>query len=323
MNDLIERYIYDVARRLPEKERSEVRRELEANIIDMLPDNPGELDIADTLTKLGPPRAMAEQYRQTPRYLISPSIFELYISVLKSVTAVIAVICGCIGAFSAVLSVSSASVVFTAAISTAIGGVLQAAFWTTFGFAMADRRGLRQTPWTVSDLPRLPDNKGVKIPRRRSIIGLILSVFFTVLLITMILRGSYFIILTFHSQIVNPFSQAAVARFIPYILILGCLGLAMNGLKLYWAKWNLPLCALNIIHNVLWVGIVIYILHWPGLFSEEFIALSNTLTGDADLLRFIQSGGTVLFFSAAFVLAGVVDIAASVWNTWKGLREPA
>ena len=52
MSDLIERCLYDVTRRLLESERDEVRRELMANISDMLPDNPAERDIADVLTSL-------------------------------------------------------------------------------------------------------------------------------------------------------------------------------------------------------------------------------------------------------------------------------
>jgi len=187
MNEMTERYIYDVTRRLPEKERAEVKREMEAVIGDMLPDNPSERDIADALTKLGPPRVLAERYRQAPRYLISPAMYELYISVLKTVTATVAVICACVGAFAAVLSGSSAANTVGSAISAGIGGVWQAAFWVTLGFAKADRPGSKQKPWTVADLPRLPDQRGIKIPRGRSLIGIVLSVFFTALLIAMIL----------------------------------------------------------------------------------------------------------------------------------------
>ena len=321
MNEMTERYIYDVTRRLPENERAEVKRELEANISDMLPDNPNERDIADALTKLGPPRELAERYRQAPRYLISPAMYELYISVLRTVTATVAFICVCVGAFTAVLSGSSAADVAGSAISAGIDGIWQAAFWVTFGFVMADRRGLKQKQWTVADLPRLPDQRGVKIPRRKSIIGITLSVFFTALLIVMIIRGARFVILLSGAQVINPFSQAALHRFIPYILLLGALGLAINCLKLYWARWNIPLCAANIVHNVAWASVVIYMLHWPNLFSGEFIAFTNTLTGDADIMRFTQSGGTVLFFSAVFVFAAAVDIITSVWHTWKGARE--
>lgn len=40
--DMIDRYIYDVIRRLPEKERADVRQELRANIYDMLPEAPSD-----------------------------------------------------------------------------------------------------------------------------------------------------------------------------------------------------------------------------------------------------------------------------------------
>ncbi|MCK7487015.1 MAG: hypothetical protein MZU97_17045 [Bacillus subtilis] len=53
MNDWIKRYVHDVARRLPESQRDEVKKELEANIGDMLPEQPTEADIKAVLTTLG------------------------------------------------------------------------------------------------------------------------------------------------------------------------------------------------------------------------------------------------------------------------------
>ncbi len=38
MNNYIERYVNDVISRLPEKEREEVKKELQSNIYDMLPE---------------------------------------------------------------------------------------------------------------------------------------------------------------------------------------------------------------------------------------------------------------------------------------------
>ena len=43
MANLIDKYIYEVTRRLPEKDREDVKKELAANIYDMLRDNPGEV----------------------------------------------------------------------------------------------------------------------------------------------------------------------------------------------------------------------------------------------------------------------------------------
>ncbi len=322
MNELIERYIYDVTRRLPEKERSEVKHELDASITDMLPNNPNEKDIMYVLTKLGAPRLLAEQYRQKPRYLISPAMYELYISVLKTVITIAAGIFGCIGALTAVSS-GSVGEIIRAAISTAMEGTLQAVFWVTFGFAMTEHYGLKLKPWTVSDLPRLPDQKGVKISRSSSIVGMTLSVFFTALLIMMIVRDEWFFVLVRNSEVINPFSQAALGRSIPYLLLLGILGLAVSGAKFYWGRWNIPLCVINAAHNLIWVTVMIHILHWSDLFSMEFLAFAErTFTANADILTYIASGGTVNAFSALLILVAVIDTGVAGWSTWKGMREP-
>ena len=83
MDNLIERYVQEVTRRLPEKERAEVSRELKSNIYDMLPEHPDEEAIKKVLNSLGSPAALAEKYRQNPRYLISPAYFDEYTRALK------------------------------------------------------------------------------------------------------------------------------------------------------------------------------------------------------------------------------------------------
>jgi hypothetical protein len=320
MDELVERYIYDVTRRLPEKERLEVRRELEASIADMLPDSPCGQDVIDALTKLGAPRALAEQYRQHPRYLVSPAMFELYMSVLKITVAAASAVFACVGAFTA-LSSDSISGVIEAIISSAVYGALQAAFWVTVGFAIAERHGVKPKPWAVSDLPRLPDQKGVKIPRSSSIAGIALSVIFTALPIMMILRGEWLIVLSRRSEVIVPFSQAALIRSIPYIVLLGIAVLSINILKLCWARWNMPLLAANLTYNVAWASIAIYILHWPDLFSDELISFANTLAADTGSFSHAWQSNAVLFFTVVFAAVALFDIGQSAWNTWKGKRE--
>ncbi|MDR0326214.1 MAG: hypothetical protein LBI19_08995 [Oscillospiraceae bacterium] len=330
MSELIARYIHDVTRRLPEKEREEIKRELEASIADMLPDNPSEQDVIDVLTNLGPPAKMAEQYRQKPRYLISPALFDTYIHVLKLVVPIVAGVLACIGVFGEIFSDSvSIGGVIGKIFGGAIEGALQAAFWVTLGFAVADYFGynisdyaLKQKPWTIDRLPPLPDQRqGVKISRPSAIVGMSLSVFFTALFVAMIVRGESFFVFTHNSVIISPFSQAALDRAIPYILLFGALGLVMNGLKLYWGRWTVPLCIANIVNNIVWVSVAITILHWPDLLDQEFIVWVSAFIDDADILLYITQGRVVLFFSAVFILAAMLDIGVSIWNTWRGNKE--
>lgn len=330
MNDMIERYIYDVTRRLPESERSEVKRELEASITDMLPENPSEQDIANVLTKLGAPRILAEQYRQKPRYLISPAMYDSYISALKTVTLIVALVCACAGALLEIFTASgnvidSVGRLFGQAISFAVEGGLQAAAWVTIGFIIADRSGAYpKKPWSVKDLPRMPDQSGVKISRSSSIVGMFMSVFFTGMIMYMMISGQWVLVAAKGSVIIVPFSQAALDRGIPYILLLGMLALAVKGFKLFWGRWNIPLCVINAAHNMAWVSIIIYMLHWPDLFSAEFLELAGrTFTADADILKYISSGGTVSVISAILILIAVIDTAVAGWYTWKGLQKSA
>lgn len=316
MNEMIERYIYDVTRRLPENERGEIKRELEASITDMLPDNPSRQDITAVLTKLGSPRILAEQYRQKPQYLISPAMFDNYISVLKAVTAIVAVVCGCIGV---VLALSSGSIVqvISSGIAMAFEGALQTALWITVGFVIAEKCGYKQE-WKLEDLPQLPT--GIRISRSSSTAGMIMSVFLPVLFIAMIIREESFFIFVRGADIITPLSQAALERFIPYLVMLGVLGFIVNGFRLYWAKWNIPLCVINAIYNVVWAGVVISALNWPDLISTEFLEYMSTIAGEADILRYIGIGA--LITSVVIIVIAIIEIATGIRNTWKSTRKP-
>lgn len=96
-NNLIERYVYDVARRLPEKDREDVKKELRANIYDMLPDGMGDEAVKKVLYELGSPASLAEKYRTRPRYLISPAYFDEYVNALKWILPLVGVLVMLIG----------------------------------------------------------------------------------------------------------------------------------------------------------------------------------------------------------------------------------
>jgi len=327
--DLVERYIYDVTRRLHENERDEVKRELKANISDMLPDKPNDQDVIDVLVQLGNPRILAEQYRQKPRYLISPAIFELYISVLKIAVLIVGLVCLCIGIVIAVFSSGSLPESIGEAISMGIEGALQAAFWVTAGFVVYERcssekTGSKDKPWTVNDLPGLPEKTEVNISRSSSAVEMILAVFFPVLIIMMILRNELFFAITKGTELIVPFTHAALERMIPYLIVFGVLGFVMGILKLVWGRWNTRLCAANIIQNIVWLSLILNILCWPDLLSEEIKAFAyKTFADDAAVLGFLQTGRIFIFFAVVFVAGALIDIITSIYKTWKGKREAA
>ena len=90
-NDLIERYIYAVTKRLPKKIQYDVSQELRTLIDDMLSERcgdatPNEYDIKSVLTELGTPTELCEKYSpETEKCPIGSPYYSTYKYVLKIV----------------------------------------------------------------------------------------------------------------------------------------------------------------------------------------------------------------------------------------------
>ncbi|MEC2603574.1 hypothetical protein P9X31_32945, partial [Bacillus cereus] len=90
--NLIDLYIQEVAKRLPEKNREDITLELRSTIDDMLPEDYNEKDVKSVLEKLGSPVSLANGYLDRPMHLIGPRYFDVYTTLLKMIIPIAAVI---------------------------------------------------------------------------------------------------------------------------------------------------------------------------------------------------------------------------------------
>jgi hypothetical protein len=329
MNELVVRYIHDVTRRLPKSDRSEARHKLEELISGKLSVNASDDEVAETLKKLGAPKDIAEQYRRNPRYLISPALFNPYISCLRIVVAVVAIVFACIGAFSAIsdysrITTDNIGSILIAAGSTAFDGALLAAFVITLGFALAESIRMRNRAWEISELPPTPGNSGMqgaRILRSSTVVETVLLVFATALFVMLIERGERFIELASDSPIVFPFTLSVMNSFVPFLLLFGLLGLIVNCLKLYWARWNLPLCVVNVLFCIGWLGITCYVLHWPNLFSAEFLQFASETVSGNSFFSSISYNDVILTTTALAIAVASLEIVSSIFRTYKGYKR--
>ncbi len=89
---LIDMYVHEVAKRLPEQNREDITLELRSTIEDMLPDDYNEGDVKSVLEKLGSPVSLANGYLDRPMHLIGPRYFDVYTTLLKMIIPIAAVI---------------------------------------------------------------------------------------------------------------------------------------------------------------------------------------------------------------------------------------
>lgn len=86
--ELMERYIYEVIRRVPSGQQEEIRMELQELIGDMYEAEGSDMEAV--LAKLGDPSEFAKKYRDESSYVISPAYYDNYIWVLKIVLICVA-----------------------------------------------------------------------------------------------------------------------------------------------------------------------------------------------------------------------------------------
>jgi hypothetical protein len=169
IKDVTERYIYQVARRLPVSQREEIKKELNGLIEDMLlghGENPGKEDIDAVLTELGRPSELADKYRDVKQHLIGPEYFALYTFVLKIVlgaTALGMTIALAVGF--ATSPPANIGIGIGEFISSMVMALVQAFAWLTLGFALAERYNKKKIKfpddhWKPSDLPPRSPGEG-------------------------------------------------------------------------------------------------------------------------------------------------------------------
>ena len=143
---LIDLYIQEVTRRLPEKSREDIALELRSTIEDMLPDDYTEQDVKMVLMKMGNPATLASGYRDRPQHLIGPRYFDIYIMILKMGVPISMIIVFISFFASQVVGFNGDEPVLNVVITILSKGLattlytgLEVFFWTTLAFAIVER----------------------------------------------------------------------------------------------------------------------------------------------------------------------------------------
>jgi hypothetical protein len=162
---LVDRYVAEVARRLPRSRRADISRELRSVLLDALDSRvgpaPSEDDVAALLREFGPPEKVAASYRPSNEYLIGPALFGPFRTVLR--IHLLALVSVLVGGFGLLMFVPSLTTNVGRSLASLIGSVVQIGLFS-FGaivllFHLLERsdatRGLpeKRKIWNPRDLP--------------------------------------------------------------------------------------------------------------------------------------------------------------------------
>jgi len=93
--NLVDRYVNEVGRRLPRKQREDVKMELRSTLEDSLEDRvdgePSEEDVEAVLIEFGSPEKVAASYQPSGQYLVGPDMFPFFKIVIGAVLLAVSI----------------------------------------------------------------------------------------------------------------------------------------------------------------------------------------------------------------------------------------
>ncbi|MCQ4022698.1 MULTISPECIES: hypothetical protein [unclassified Ruminococcus] len=316
-NDLIERYIYALVKRLPEKKKEDISNELRGLIDDMLLERCGDLtptghDVRVVLTELGNPYELAEKYSGNGKNcLIGAPYYSTYKFVLKIV--LICVVCGitCAEILSGIFSPSGVWYF-------AVGGFISAIFVSSFQafafvtllFAFFYHKDIKiNTYGGVDSLPPVP-KKNEKISRAGSIIGICFSVVF---LIVFLFAPQIFCVIISGQNLVIPILNAEVLRECWYILVMFALaGIVREIIRLIEGRYNFKVMLTTAIANTFSIVLAICWLLNTNIMSNEFLSWIPDVFSDTPQFIISIFNNFQLFLLVVILFAILIDTVETV-----------
>jgi hypothetical protein len=327
--NLIEVYIGEVTRRLPEKNREDIALELRSAIEDMLPEEYTEAEVKEVLADMGNPAVLASNYSERPMHLIGPKYYDIYISLIKMILPIAATIALISLVAEYVFSPTEGRAVMDIVLTIMGEGIwriievgMQVFFWLTLTIVIIERADKGKDPaplttelkkWTPDDLEKI-----TYIPKKRSIskyevFGSLLwtAIWATVYFYANKLLGIYenngdglvFVTPSMNQEVLNAYWPAV-------IVIIG-FEIALALYKLLKKQWTKRLAIFNTIYEIIATVVFIVIVTNPNVFQPEFVTYMANLFGvstDQFVSRIVWGSSAIFLFFAGL-------------NSFEGFRK--
>lgn len=313
MDKLKERYIQEVVKNLPHKQRADISKELDTTIDDMVSAKVSgktndEVALKSVLVELGRPEELAQNYTDEKQYLIGPKLFHFYKMVLIRVLLVslpivfaVSIVTGLYkNEFANIIELILGSVGKTFSTGTII------AFWITLFFAFIERNKEAQKEieeefmkeWKPESLPKLEPKRQVSVTDSASeiITGII---------------GVGFLIYLYNGPIFNLDVWRPVGLA---LIIVELLGLLLHSYMLAAGRWNMPAFIYSALIHIATIVVSLVILSLQNLLSPEII---NSLIS----YKMPDPQNTIRSIIAIVTLIIVLTSIYEVYNSWRKLKQ--
>lgn len=315
---LTERYVWAVARHLPEEIGPDVAEELRSSLAETIEAKidagaaPQEAE-REAITELGDPDVLARGYGGMPNHLIGPAVYPDFIRLLKilmvAVPSIVFVVSATVNAMTGdthpgTIALDAALLAFTVAVHVG--------FWTGLTFALVER----SRPEHERDRPLIrwdPSLLTTDVPWRD---------YPTPQMVSQVLwTGAVAVVMTWQFAGVGQQGLQVLNPSLPLVwevLVVGLITVEVVLAFLAWrtGRWTPTLAALAVVANVAGAVVTLWLLGRGDLLTD----LQATVGQRFDLV--LDQSVAIILFGAGVVLVTAWDATDAVLRARRSLRGP-
>jgi hypothetical protein len=318
----IDRYLYQVSRLLPRKNKADILAEMRSTLVDTLEDRFGpDPDRADQIAMLeewGSPEEVAASYFPEGQYLIGPSLYPLFRFVLG--IALAAVLGAQLLAFGVAVFLGGETIQPLEVVASLINSIPIALGWLVLVFLVLQRLDIKpdqdESVWNPADLPEIDAENEIK--RREISVGL---VFGLLILVLVMFFPQWIGFVSTPNGVFYP--NPVVQRFLGWITASLMAGIVLD-LYLLWAgRWTLTTRMLKIAVNFLSLAVLLLLLqgHSEWLVSR---GVDSFLIVVDQIPAMVEKGWEILGMAAfwlAFLVASIVTTIETAVMIYRLVRS--
>jgi hypothetical protein len=305
--NLIDKYIAEIGKNLPRKNRADIEAEIRSTLEDMLEERTqgtgpaDEATVMQILKEYGAPRGVAAKYK-THQYLVGPRFFSVFEKVIRIVFAVVTA-ASLIGLGTSLVQTGLTAPEFASAIGKWVGGLftaLIAAFGNiTLIFVIIERTKAAEAfekevnEWDPKELQREQDPD--EVDKADHIATIIFSAL--ALVIFNLYPDLFSIRYTIDgSWVTIPILTETFFSFLPWINLMALLQIVFSSFMLGQKYWRPLTRILDIVLHLAGMVLAIVILRTPGIttITSESLASMGIVDGTEELAKLFNFLPTIL-----------------------------
>lgn len=336
--DLMERYIYEVVRRVPKGQREEIQMELEELITDMMEKREKDNDnpIQEILTELGNPKDFAQKYNGEHNYLIGPEYMEDYCWVVK--VALLSAVLFNLGS-AIVQAVFSPNLLLeiTYYVKTIFANTLMSMIGSfgimTFIFAILEHQNVKLEirkekewsaqqlkSWSPAKLPSVPEKKA-RISRGDCVVGIVCTILFA-LILAFVPEWIMGIQIGKNIEVVSPFNLDSWNIILPILLVSLGVELVDEIIKLVTGRYCSTVMVSGILSGMAEIVLSILVLKvfpfWNPNFIEELEKLYKIgVVTNGDFTLYWSEGMASNILLTIIIIITLAEMGVTIYKTYR------